>query len=102
MLFRSGGETGLAKLGGAHLLDGEVAALEELEDDGTLEEGVVGEVHDSAAACADLADKLVLLDYAALHEFIIARGMVWMVEGELFGWEVSSKNGTEFIYLQGR
>ena len=38
-----GGETGLAELGGAHLLDGEVAALEELEDDGALEEGVVGE-----------------------------------------------------------
>jgi hypothetical protein len=39
----------------AHLLDGEVAALEELEDDGAVEEGVVGEEHDSAAASADLA-----------------------------------------------
>ena len=68
-----GGEAGFAELGGAHLLGGEVAALEELEDDGALEEGVVGEVDDAAAAGADLADELVLLDLAALHDFIIAR-----------------------------
>ncbi len=60
-------------LGDAHLLGGEVAALEELEDDGALEEGIVGEIDDSAAAGADLADELVLLDLASLHEFIIAR-----------------------------
>ena len=68
-----GGEAGFAELGGAHLLDGEVAALEELEHDGALEEGVVGEVDDAAAAGADLADELVLLDHASLHAFIIAR-----------------------------
>ncbi len=68
-----GGEAGFAELGGAHLLDGEVAALEEFEDDGALEEGVGGEEDDAAAACADLADKLVLLDFAALHGSIIAR-----------------------------
>ncbi|WP_433964797.1 hypothetical protein [Tunturiibacter gelidiferens] len=74
-----GGEAGFAELGGAHLLDREVAALEEFEDDGALEEGVVGEEHDAAAACADLADELVLLDLAALHGLIIAMGGVWMV-----------------------
>ena len=78
-----GGEAGFAELGGAHLLDGEVAALEELEDDGALEEGVVGEVHDSAAAGADLADELVLLDHAPLHAFIIARGMWDVDEAEM-------------------
>ena len=76
-----GGEAGLAELGGAHLLGGEVAALEELEDDGALEEGVVGEVDDAAAAGADLADELVLLDFAALHDFIIASVGVWMMKG---------------------
>ena len=74
-----GGEAGFAELGGAHLLNGEVAALEEFEDDGALEEGVCGEKHDTAAAGADLADELVLLDLAALHGLIIARGEVWMV-----------------------
>ncbi len=70
------GQAGLAKLRGAHLLDGEVAALEELDDDGALQEGVVGEKHDPAAAGADLADELVLLDDAALHASIIAREYV--------------------------
>jgi hypothetical protein len=64
-----------------------VAALEELEDDGALEEGVVREVDDAAAAGADLADELVLLDLASLHEFIIARVRMWTVKsvGE---WEL--------------
>ena len=78
-----GGETGFTELRGAHLLDGEVAALEELEDDGALEEGVVGEVYDSAAAGADLADELVLLDLASLHELIIARVSVGIVNERL-------------------
>jgi hypothetical protein len=76
-----GGEAGFAELGGAHLLGGEVAAFQELEDDGALEEGVVGEVDDAAAAGADLADELVLLDLASLHDFIIARAGVWMMKG---------------------
>ena len=76
-----GGEAGFAELGGAHLLGGEVAALEEFEDDGALKEGVVGKVDDSAAAGADLADELVLLDLASLHEFIIASAGVWMMKG---------------------
>ena len=76
-----GGETGLAKLGGPHLLGGEVAALEELEDDGALEEGVVGEIDDATAAGPDLADELVLLDLAALHGSIIASVRVWMMKG---------------------
>src|SRR6202020_3160498 len=62
-----GGEAGFAELGGADLLDGEVAALEEFEDDGALEEGVGGEEDDSAAAGTDSADELVVLDGAALH-----------------------------------
>jgi hypothetical protein len=74
-----GGETGLAELGGSHLLCGEVAAFEEFEDDGALEEGVVGEVHDAAATRADLADKFVLLNLAALHVLIIARLGRWKV-----------------------
>ncbi len=74
-----GGEAGFAELGGAHLLNGEIAALEEFEDDGTLEEGVGGEIDDSAAARADLADELVLLDLTSLHEFIIASDWVWMI-----------------------
>ena len=80
-----GGETGLAKLGGPHLLGGEVAALEELEDDGALEEGVVGKIDDTAAAGADLADELVLLDLASLHLFIIARASVWKVNMRIPG-----------------
>ena len=68
-----GGEAGLAELGGAHLLGGEGAALEQLEHDGALQERVVGEVDDAAAAGADLAHELVLLDDAALHEGIISR-----------------------------
>ena len=68
-----GGEASFAELRGAHLLDGEAAALEKLEDDGALEESVVGEVDYAAAACADLADELVLLYLAALHGSIIAR-----------------------------
>ena len=62
-----GGEAGFAELGGAHLLEGERAALEDFEHDGALEQGVVGEVHDAAAAGADLADELVVLDCAVLH-----------------------------------
>ena len=53
--------------------DGEVAALEQLEHDGALEEGVVGKVDDAAAARADLANEFVLLDDASLHVSIIAR-----------------------------
>ena len=75
-----GGEAGFAELGGAHLFGGEIAALEEFEDDGALEEGVVGEVDDAAAAGADLADELVLLDLASLHHFIIASVWVWMMK----------------------
>ena len=77
-----GGEAGFAELGDAHLLGGEVAALEEFEDDGALEEGVVGKVDDAAAAGADLADELVLLDLASLHDFIIASVGVWMMKEE--------------------
>src|ERR1700722_3151964 len=62
-----GGLSGFAGVGGAHLRKGEVGALEELEDDRALEERVVGKVDDAAAACADLADELVLLYLAALH-----------------------------------
>ncbi len=76
-----GGETGLAELGGAHLLDGQVAALEEFEHDGALEERVVGQEYDAAAASADLADELVLLDDPSLHAFIIASAGVGKVKG---------------------
>ncbi len=67
-----GGEAGFAQLGGAHLLEREGSALEELEHDGSLEQRVVREEDDAAAAGADLADELVVLDDASLHRFIIA------------------------------
>ena len=76
-----GGQARLAELGGAHLFDGEVAALKELQDYGTLEQGVGGEVDDAAAACADLAEEFVLLDDASLHKLIIASCGVWMICG---------------------
>ncbi len=57
-----GGKASLAELRRPHLLDGQVAALEQLEDDRPLQQGVVGEVHDSAAARADLTDEFILLD----------------------------------------
>ena len=69
------GKAGFTELGGAHLLDGEIAALEELDDDGSLQKSVVGEKHDSAAAGADLPDELVLLDDAALHIFHYCKGV---------------------------
>jgi len=50
-----GGEAGLAQLRGADLLQRERAALEQLEDDGTLQERVGGQVDDARAAGADLA-----------------------------------------------
>jgi hypothetical protein len=39
-------------------------------------------LHDAAAARADIADELVLLDLATLHADIIASWWVWMVYGE--------------------
>ncbi len=66
------GQPGFAKLRGAHLLDGQVAALQQLEDNGALEEGVVRQVDHAAAARADLANEFVLLDDASLHASIIA------------------------------
>ncbi len=78
-MIDGGGEAGLAELGGAHLLGGEGAAFEELEDDGSLEERVVGEEDDAGSAGTDLADELVLLDDATLHRFIIARGEAGMI-----------------------
>jgi hypothetical protein len=42
-------------------------------------------LHDAAAARADIADELVLLDLATLHGDIIASWWVWMVYGKLFG-----------------
>jgi len=54
-------------LGGADLLGGLGAALEELEDDGALQKGVIGEEYNAAAAGTDLADKFVLPDDPALH-----------------------------------
>ena len=73
-----GGETCLAELGHTHLLDGEIAAFEELEDYGALEESVSGEEDYSAAAGSDLADELVVLNCAALHTSLL-QGLV--VEG---------------------
>jgi hypothetical protein len=67
-----GGKASFSKLGGAHLLGGLGTALEELENDGALEESVVREVHDTAAAGADLAEELVLPDDAASHGVIIS------------------------------
>ena len=71
-MIDGGGEAGFAKLRGAHLLGGEIAALEELDDDGPLQEGVGREKDDARAAGTDLTDKLILLDNATLHEAIIS------------------------------
>ena len=67
-----GGEAGLAELGGTYLLERLRAALEQLEDDGPLQEVVRGQIDDAAAAGADFADELVVPDCAALHTLIIA------------------------------
>jgi hypothetical protein len=75
------------------LLGGEIAALEEFEDDGALEEGVVGKVNDAAAAGADLADELVLLDLASLHQFIIASARAWMMKGRTLNRGSKTKMG---------
>ncbi len=59
-----GGEAGFAQDGGAHLVEGEGALLEDFEHDGTHELGVVGEVDDAGAAGAELALQLVVGDGA--------------------------------------
>ena len=61
-----GSHARLAKDGGAHLLEGERAALEDFEYDGAHELGVVGEVHDAAAAGSELANQLIVGN-GALH-----------------------------------
>ena len=61
------GQAGFAELGGAHLLQRLRAALEQLEHDGPLQQRVGGEVDDAAAARADLADDLVVLDLTPLR-----------------------------------
>ncbi len=65
-VLNGGGHAGFAQDGGAHLLLGEGAALEDLEHDGAHELGVVGEVDDAAAAGAELAGQLIVGD-GALH-----------------------------------
>ncbi len=67
------GQAGLAQLRGADLLQRLRAALEQLEDDRTLQERVGGQVDDARPTGADLAQKLVVADCAALHALIIAR-----------------------------
>ena len=64
--------------GGAHLLGGLGAALEQLQHDRPLQQRVVGQEHHAAAAGADLAEELVLLDDAALHGCIIAVRPGWI------------------------
>ena len=49
-VFDGGGHAGFAENGGAHLFEGEGAALEDFEDDGAHELGVVGQVDNAAAA----------------------------------------------------
>src|SRR5665213_168072 len=63
----SGGEPGLAKLCRAHLFERLRAALEQLDDDWSLQKRVRGEIDDARAAGADLANDLVVLNGAALH-----------------------------------
>ena len=61
-----GGHARFAQDGGAHLFEGERAALEDFEHDGAHELGVVGEVDDAAAAGSQFADQLIVGN-GALH-----------------------------------
>ena len=73
------GQSRLAELRGTDLLQRQRAALEQLEDDGPLQQRIRGQIHDAAAARANFADELVVPDCAALHTLIIARLGPWKV-----------------------
>ena len=62
------GHAGFTQNRGAHLLEGEGAALKDFKDDGAHELGVVGKVDDAGAAGAELAVQLVVGD-GALHGY---------------------------------
>jgi hypothetical protein len=65
-------QSGLAKLGRPHLLQRQRAALQQLHDYRALQQRVIRKVHDSTAACTNLADELVVLDDASGHSLIIS------------------------------
>ena len=73
------GQTRLSQLRGAHLIQRERTALQQLEDDRTLQQSVRGKIHNARSAGADLANKFVVSDCATLHAPIIARfGQTWV------------------------
>ena len=61
----------LAQHGGAHLLRGQHAALQNFEHNRAHQLGVIGQVHDAAAADTQAALQLVMLDNAMLHAFSV-------------------------------
>jgi hypothetical protein len=65
-MLDGGGHAGFAQNGGAHLLLGESAALEDLQYDGAHQLRVIRKVHDAAAARSQLAGQLIVRD-GALH-----------------------------------
>jgi hypothetical protein len=58
------------------LFDGDGAALEDFEDNGALELGVVGEVDDAAAAGSELANQLIVAD-GAFHGSVFSVPERW-------------------------
>ena len=60
-----GSQARLAQDRGAHLGQGKQAAAQDLEHHGPGEQSVVGQIHYSAAACAQAAEYLVVLDHAS-------------------------------------
>jgi hypothetical protein len=61
------GQARFAQDGGAQLLGGERAGAQDLEHHGRCSEGVIGKVDHAAAACAQLAENLVMFDRLARH-----------------------------------
>ena len=61
------GETRFAQHRRAHLLRREQTGTQNLEYHGTLQQRVVRKIHNTAAACAEPANNLVVLDGLAFH-----------------------------------
>jgi hypothetical protein len=66
------GQPRLAQLRRPHLLQRQRPALQQFQHHRPLKQCVRGQIHHARPACADLAQKLVVPDCAALHTSIIA------------------------------
>ena len=71
-----GGQPGFPQLRGAHLVEGEKAALQKLQHHGPLQQRILREKNNARTAGAYPADEFVVADDAALHRSIIASRVV--------------------------